>query len=996
MAFVHLHTHTEEGGFDAFGSIRDFARLAAERGDPAIAITEHGTVRGLYELEKVAAEVGIKPIFGCEVYLAEDMRTKGLAADEVAQIRNGFPKGTSVRVKNDAVYKEEVRRGLRAREHLTLLAADLTGLRNLFRLTTLGYLEGFYHRPRIDFPTLEQYAGGLFALSGCMQGVVARPLLNNDLDRAIATADRMRSVFGDRFYLEIMPHRMEEQAVVNLGLYEIGRALGISLVATQDAHYPLPEDRRFQEAMLAVHTHTVMMNPKRFKFQTDDFWFRGEEDIRRAFAEYHTDLPAAAVDQAMAATTAIAERCVARIPKSHPLVPAPTLPPDTTNEQYLRGLCQQGWRVRDLTKVVTKRLGVDTAQTGLDEYKARLAHELGVIVDRGITDYFLAVYDLYEWAKGRGILMGPGRGSVAGSLVAYLLSITQLDPIEHGLLFERFLAPGRIDMPDIDIDVMDVRRDEVIGYLQQKYGEDHFARISTKQVMRGRACIRDMGRIFQVPIRVVEDVAAAIPEKYITEEDKGPLLKQAAEEDPVVHRFARLYPPAMEAAVRVEGGVRAFGVHPAGVVIAPMPLIDVCPLEVRKSRGVMQRVTAFDMRGVEALGLIKLDVLSLRNLTVIDNAVTAIKERRGKEVDLTKIRLDERRTLNAFTKRQFVGIFQFDTPLAYRMTRDLKFDSFNDIAALGAITRPGVSHSGLAEEYLRRKKDPSYRPTLHPRIDEICKDTVGVMVFQEHVIRALREIGGFSAEKADRVRKMIGKKLGREQIEGALEEFVAGATANGVATDVADRIAQTMMHMGAYAFNRSHAASYGLIAYWEMWLKVHYPGEFVWALLCSAKNDEDRVSYIEEAIRLGLVVRPPNVNLAGAQWAVVDGGLVMPLLDLKGVGMAAIGAIEAKRPFTDFVDFAKRIDRRRCNRGVVNILLQVGALKELVPNQRWLAENLERVWTGLAKAGTETQMITELIESADRPDWTDDEQQAAAAPYMAHAFSRDVPRVAAI
>lgn len=994
MAFVHLHTHTEQGGFDAFGSVRDFVKLAAERGDPAIATTEHGTVRGLYELEKIAGEYGIKPIFGCEFYLAHDMRSRGLTKEETQAIRGSFPKGTSIKVKNEAVYREEVKRGLRAREHLILLAMNEAGLRNLFRLSTLGYLEGFYHRPRIDLPALEQHAEGLIALSACLQGVVARPLLLGNVDRAIEVTERMAAMFPGRFYLELMPHSMADQQTVNLALADIAQAFGLPLVATQDAHYPTPADRQHQEVMLAIYTHTVMMNPARFRLQTDDFWFRSEAEMREAFDRFHPGLPKALVHTAMETTLEVAERCRVALPKSKPLVPRPNLPPEVTDVDYLRVLCDRGWSERDLDRVLVK--AAEAKKQDPDErsriYRDRLAHELRVLEERGIVDYFLAVYDLYEWARSQDIMMGPGRGSVAGSLVAYLLGITQVDPIAHGLLFERFLAPGRIDMPDIDIDVMDTRRDEVLAYLQTKYGEKQFARISTTQVMRGRACLRDVGRVFQIPGRILEDVAACVPEKYLNEEEKEPVLHKIVQADPTVYRFGKLFPPAMESAISLEGGVRAFGVHPAGVVIAPTPLIDICPLELRKSRGDMLTVTAFDMRGVEALGLLKLDVLSLRNLTVVHQALKAIAERRGRQIDLTKIRLDDRRVLSAFSKQRFVGIFQFDTPLTYRMTRDFHFDSFDDIAAMGAITRPGVSHSGLAEEYLRRKRDKSYRPSMHPIIDEICKDTLGVMVFQEHVIRILRQLGGFSPEKADKVRKMIGKKLGREQIEGALAEFVTGATAAGAPADVAERVAETMVHMGSYAFNKAHATSYGLIAYWEMWLKVHYPGEFIWALLCSAKSDEDRVSYIDEAVRLGLRVWPPDVNVAGVQWAVVEGGLVMPLLDLKGVGVATIEAIEASRPFADFIDFVARSERRRINRRVVKIFLETGALRNLVPNQKWLFEHLDALWDGVGKDGWEARMAEVLLQSMALPEWSEEERRLLAKKYIAYDFGRDVPQ----
>jgi DNA polymerase III subunit alpha len=984
---VHLHVHTEQGGFDGFGAVDDFVKTVAERGNPAMACSEHGTVRGVHELASACKDHGIKPIYGCELYLADDMRKKGLPQIDIDAIKSEVAArdgGGTAADKRDAIYQAEATLGLRDRNHITVFAMDNEGLHNLFRLTTAGWLEGFYHRPRVDLSALEEYGDGLIVLSGCLNGLISSAILKGGFERAIEITERLRTRFGDRFYIEIMPHSMADQATANLGLVEIARAMDIPVVATQDAHYIGRTDWRFQEAMLCSHTHSVMLSPKRFRFETREFWLRSRPEMEEAFARFHPGIPKAVYETALDNTLVVAERCNVELKSRRSFVPEPLIPaPFTDGEMYFQSLCDEGWK-----RLQIYRKCKDEAQ--LQVYRQRLAHELRVIRERGVTDYFLAIYEMYERAKSKGIFMGPGRGSAAGCLVSWLIGITQVDPIEHGLLFERFLAPGRMDLPDIDCDVERDRRDEVIAGLEARYGSDRFARISTILALRGRAAVREVGRIYQIPLSEIEPVCSMIPETYTTEEEKDEgVLGKIFESDDTCYAFARRYPPVAECAVRIEGGVKGLGVHPAGVVITPMPLVEACPLEARTSKGQQTVVTAVDMHGAETLGLVKIDVLGLRNLTVIRHALEAVEQMTGKKLDLTKVPLTDKKVFAGLSKRHLVGIFQMDTALGYELCKQIKFTQFSDIAAFGAISRPGVSHSGLAEEYLAKKaRGAANRKVSNlPAVDVICSDSCGVTIFQEHVMLIAQTLGGYTPQEANDLRKLIGKKAGKHAVRAEMERFIRQAVERGHPEDDIRKLAQQIEHAGAYMFNKSHAVSYGLISYWEMWLKIHYPLEFVWALLCCAQDDDEQVRYADEAKRLEVPILPPDVNLAGAKWRLERSGLVMSLLGLKGIGPAAVAAVEDARPFSDFVDFMDRVDKRRCNRRIVSILLQTGAMNGIVPNPAWLNENLESVWKLAGRKGWKDEVAGLLIDSVNAPTWTVEETNRLVRQYCPITFT---------
>jgi len=1710
---IHLHVHTDHTGFDGFRKPAAFIKRALEMRHDAIATTEHGTLRGIHDFDKAAQRLGIRPIFGVELYVIEDMAWRGFSKEEIKEIT----KGTPYRRRREILKAEEERRGL-TRQHLTLLAMNETGLRNLYRLTSIAWLEGFHWRPCVDLPTFWKHSEGLIVLSGCMVGPVSLAVNQGRTSDAIALAEEFQERLGDRFYLEIMPHDLDELRVANEALYEIGEALGIPAVATQDAHYPDADDWRYQEALLAIHTHGVLLSPTRFRLKTREYHLRSQDEMVRAFRANHPRLRATFTDGAVLRTREVSERCAAlsELPRRDPVVPPIKVLVGHTHADYLQESCLLALAYLSNGGLLH---GAD------DKYETRLNHELATIEERGVVDYFLAVKELYDWAKQEGIMVGPGRGSVGGSLVAYLLGITQIDPIRHGLMFERFLAPGRCfpgetlvstsvgalpihdvrpgmmvwtrmglrrvlarharwgkepgvkiegttsdgkpflvrctyghrifrrgrrkegyekaaacklevgdellsclrdgnqglsvaeekvlqsempypfdddssgetqpssrvgeggerngmslvrpsissqdwesnllqramslpcgcsespstvlclwngiqgreaaegvlpevwagfarnknafagagripsrpgpfrafraggglrafvapdghglpirggavsvgrrddvlprllsptggsllriegmawsgwtqadlgeaaswrsptgalsgrfcqeyqgggidgcpcgnvqthqicrvqddrscmcvvwsdvprprdqesgmllaelreqaamgslaratitsirrivlsgpvydlsvegqheyfaggilvsnsDLPDIDCDFASDQRDEVLAHLQAVYGADHFARISARSTMRGRQCLKDVGRVFQVPIREIEELIPLIPEKYITQTEidegglKGPFENEAA-----CRKFAQKYPPVVETALKLEGSTKALTVHPAGVVISPEPIVDVCPLESRESNGERVPVTALDMHGVEALGLVKLDILGLHNLKVIRDALEAI-ERRGKRApDLTAISLNDPKVLVGFTRRNLAGIFQLDTPLAHRLCEGLKFESFEEVAILNALGRPGVSHSGLSDTYRKRKRiGVRAAKGTHPIVASICRESRGAIIYQEHMIRLLRELGGYTPEDADKVRKMVGKKHGKAAVKKALRPFVDGAISRGMQKREAEGLAEAMMHAGAYIFNKSvdiaqgvatadgekpageirqgdlvyvcgprgarpasvravhdhgfvealeatfddgskvtcsighrfltnkgilslrqvvdfkaavawaaipstsrgmagdvlrsrfsnqsgemesfsdllevswgassdsvrdveegvlsvsralsadsirnreedfgscghsgaafespprmavqesredrrdscarsgnvggrvassykvsfggmycrsssgcetrragamwveketgrfrlagrmdrggwaaslssdfwggaigtgfgtrcdaqsgggpadvcdgpdffglfhngrsfagvvsrsgpqrdpesaagpylyrrlvsirslgprpmvdlevdsphlfalsngivshnsHATAYGLIAYREMYLKTYFPTEFVWALLTHTPGEEARNRFVGEARRLRVRVLPPDVNLAGRTWGLDKRDIVAGLITIKGVGPAAVGAIVKTQPYQDFVDFAERVDRRRCHRGVALALLKAGALRALVPNEKWLHDNFSKVWSRIGKRGWQIEVSQALVDSAKEPDWT--------------------------
>lgn len=988
---VQLHVHSEFSILDGCGKQVDFIAKAHRMGSPAVCFTEHGTLRGIHKLHETSSQVGIKPIYGVEFYAALDHTSRGLPKDELEVIKAQFKaKGAQ----NKAKREREEELGLRKRYHVTVLAKNNEGLKNLYRLSSIAWVDGFYMRPRIDFDLLEKYGDGLIVLSGCLDGFANQAILNGKPKNAIEYIERFHSRWGDDFYLEIMPNRLKLQQRVNRAVAKINDGFGIPLVATADVHYLERDDWQAHEVLLCVNTRKRLSDPNRWTFGSKDFWYQTREEMESNFSKFHPDLREEQIQQALDSTLEIAEKCEAKLEldKFRALLPEPTIPSSIRSEfAYLTNLCQEGWDSHDIVSRA-ERLAKQRGEKEIDvlaEYVERLMRELKQIKSQRVDKYFLIVHEMYRWGEERGILFGPGRGSVGGSLVAYLLGLTDVDPIEHGLIFERFLNPERIDMPDIDSDVEDRRRPEVLKYLVDRYGKERVAQISTVNRMAGKACLRDLSRVLEIPIGEAEGVIASIVQRGHGDEREFKTIEDAMAGFKVGRTFDRKYPEVLHYAKRLEGQARNLGLHAAGVIVSCDELVDWIPLETRahgKSRVVC---TGVDMWGTEAQGLMKIDVLGLRTLSVISDCLSKIKERHGEDINLSEIDIEDPKVLKNFTNLRFAGIFQFDTAAAEKMCAGVTFERFADIPALTALVRPGTLHSGLTADYLKRKADPKNRKSVHPVIDRICDDTLGVIVYQEHVIKLLVELAGFEPGRADLIRKAIAKKKSESELEEIRGDFVKGAVANGVKVGLAEKLMDQMVHFSGYLFNKSHATAYGLLSYRQMWLKTYYSAEFMWALLANEPDHQRKIKLLQETRRMGIPVLPPSVNESGPAFVINEAGEIRSgLVDVKGVGKAAVSSIQRHQPFESLIDLVSRVDLRQVNKGVIAALVKAGAMKELVPNVKWFLENANDLWKKRNRKGWQELLETELEKSRDELEYDDEELELLATEVSPLAFGR--------
>ncbi|KKN12964.1 hypothetical protein LCGC14_1011170 [marine sediment metagenome] len=800
--FVHLHTHSDHSKLDGCGRVAEYVEVAAERGNPAIGFSEHGTMRGIHELTKLAGEAEIKPIYGIEFYVCEDMHRRGLTEDE--KLAAAEAKGD--RTKAEAIKDAEAAAGIRKRHHLSVWAKNDAGLRNLYRLSSSAWLDGYYYRPRIDLAALEAHGEGLYVATGCLGSPVNDRLLQGKTRAAEKVADRLFDRFGEDLFLEVMPHDLDGQRTANRFALDLRDRYGgeVRLLATQDAHYVKPEDAAHHEVLLCIGTGSKMSDPDRFRFPGPaDYWFKDRKAIAESFDRHHGYMAHAYREEAMDSTILIGEAATASITldRFKCLLPPVDMPGKWAGDEfgYLFDLCKLGWQWREIKDRAQRRatkLGVPVA-TVKTEYSKRLAMELSTLRDRGIVPYFLIVRDIYEWARRQSVACGPGRGSSAGSMVAFLLGITAVDPIEHGLLFERFISPGRVDMPDIDCDFEDVRRDDVLEYVRQKYGTERVSQIATMGQLGARQCLDDVARVYELPY---------LERKRLTSEvGGGESLKESLDRSPVLQRLRRENPKILEHALALEGLNKTPGMHAAGIVASPVPLVDVVPMETRAHGKKRVVVTALDMYGIQDFGLLKLDLLGLRTITVVRMAVERIAEG-GEVVDMERVPLDDADTLAAFTAHDYAGIFQFDSASAEKVTRGAEFESFDDIAIYNALNRPGTTRSGLAEEYAKRRADPGSIKwaSYHEWTKPITGETLGIILYQEQVIRVLTDVAGYSAGDADQLRRKIGKSMGADEIRKESGKFIAGAvrTHPDMPQEVAEELMGDIEQFGAYGFNR--------------------------------------------------------------------------------------------------------------------------------------------------------------------------------------------------
>jgi DNA polymerase-3 subunit alpha len=896
-SFVHLHVHSEYSLLDGACRVDALCRRTADAGAPGIALTDHGVMFGAMEFYYAARDHALVPIVGCEAYLA--------------------PRG-----RFDRTAREEA--------HVTLLAADVVGYRNLVALISKGFLEGYYYKPRIDMDLLEKHNDGLIVLSGCMSGLCAQPLLKNDYAGAKKAAQAYVDIFGDRFYLEIMRHGIAEQDVVNAGLIALAREMNLPLVATNDSHYLNRADAQAHDVLLCIGTGKTVQDASRMKFMTDEFYVKSAEEMRVLFAD---------VPEACDNTLAIAGRIDIKIPEKQfniPLYPvpqpggAPMLLGEKTPEEYLREICARG---------LVERYGAARARDDVT-LRERLDYELDVIIEMGFASYFLIVWDFIKYARDHDIPVGPGRGSAVGSLVSYVLRITDLDPIKYDLLFERFLNPDRISMPDIDTDFCVERRDEVIRYVTAKYGKDRVAQIVTFGTMAARAAVRDAGRALGVPLGDVDRVAKLIPSG-----PGGMSIEVALEKIADLRALYDASPQVrslLETARSIEGLARHASTHAAGVVISKDPLVDITPLI---TLGDDEVNTQYDMGWVERIGLLKMDFLGLRNLTVMKNAVDEIRRVENPAFDLAAIPDDDPRTFEMLARGETVGVFQLESDGMRRVCTELQPSAFDDIVALVALYRPGPME--WIPLYIRHKHGRSTVKYLHPLLEPILAPTKGIAIFQEQVMQIARDVAGFSLAQADELRKVMGKKL-KEKIPLYRQKFVEGAAAKGIDRKLAEDIFAFVEPFAGYGFNKSHAVAYGWIAYQTAFLKANYPRAYFAALMTSVKDKTDKlVEYLEEAKKSGIVVLPPDVNESGVNFTVVGDDIRFGLAAVKGVGEGAVQAIMEARGagrFADLFDFAGRLDLRQTNRKVFEALIKCGALDSLGGNR---AQHLDALDTAL-------------------------------------------------
>lgn len=1288
--FVHCHTHSDMSQLDGCGRIGDYVDEAKRRGNPAIAFTEHGSMRGYLQLQKEAEKAGVKPIYGIEFYVSPDMKRKGLTPEERAGVTEGLKKS-----EHRAALKEyEEREGIRDRWHTTCWAMNAEGMRNLQRLSSRAYIEGFYYKPRVDIEALCEHSEGLAISTGCLSSPTHDMFLQGKKRSALGFVDRLAETYGDRFYLEIQPHAIKDQMRVNeFALKKLKDRTGARLLATQDAHYVHQHDHHAHDLLLCIGTGAKLTDEDRFRFDGDEFYFRTRRQMRDAFERHNGGfLPRERIKEALDSTVELASRCAVdvEIDYKKALLPDPGIPKKYKGNafSFLKDLCLDGWTWRAIperARAYAAKHGVASSHA-LSVYAERLKMELRTLKRQRFESYFLVVRDLYGFAREQGIMCGPGRGSAGGSLVAFLLGITSVDPIEYGLLFERFINPDRNDLPDIDMDFEDARRREVIDYLVHKYGQDKVCQIATVGRLSGKSVLRDVSRVLGVPLAAVNEISPSIIERPDGHPREYKTIEDSFTEFDVCRRFGKRFPDVSKYASRLEGMAKTLGIHAAGVVASPVTLTDLIPLEIRKHKGDDIVVSAVDMNEIASVGLVKLDVLGLRTLTVVRDCVDAVAERHGVKLDMERIDMNDPDVLKRFTDHDFAGVFQYDTPSAYKICQGVVFEDFEDIAAMTALNRPGATRSGLSEKYLSRKKDPSKRDEVdyHPAINEICADTLGVIVYQEHVIKIFTQVAGFAPGKADTLRKAIGKKKA-EVLKSARADFVEGCNeTSGITAKMANKIFSAIEAFGclhphesvltpngpvricdlsvgdevvsmdeddfgpvvnrikaigssgrkllfkvrfsdggsvlcsdshlwltddgyfptyalvpgtcllyptglsriggecveevrcegvsssrersarnvldalptmestasvergepdrvceqqngvsrvgveegldegsserkgasgegvgkiqsrmdrrsnlavstregqasfgskgvpkvrtgsgsgsfgakhedascpsqeprqigqptiepgsdlpgvsfegasggkgkreiasieevgvfdswdlecengpanyiahcdgspvvchnSYGFNKSHATAYAAIGYWCQFLKVYYPTEFYWALL---KNEPDHArmkALAKEAKKEGIHLLDPHVSFSKDVFGIdPDGNVRGSLIDIKGVGAGAAATVMEHQPFSSFVDFAKRIDRRKCNRGVVVAMIKAGALKGLIPNQKFFEENLAELWAALTKKRNRREAVADFWKRAkEADDYTEEDRMLVAAKVNPLAF----------
>jgi DNA polymerase III subunit alpha len=904
-SFVHLHVHTEYSMLDGAARLQDLFSQCQQAGMPAIAMTDHGNLYGAYDFWKKATAAGIKPIIGIEAYLAPEHRKHR------QPVRWGSPGQSGDDISGAGAYT-----------HMTLLAETTEGMHNLFRLSSLASIEGYFRKPRMDRELLARYAKGIIATTGCPSGEVQTRLRLGQYRQALEAAAAYRDIFGPgNFFVEIMDHGLDIELRVRDGLRQIAAELSLPWVVTNDSHYTRPSDAQAHEVLLCVQTGSNLADPGRFKFDGTGYYVKSPAEMRAVST-------AGEWQEGCDSTLLIAERCEVEFTKQN-LMPKYPVPEGETEESCFRAAVWRGMERR--------------YPGGYDEQRRQQAeYEMGIITAMGFCSYFLVVADFIMWAKHNGIRVGPGRGSAAGSIVAYALGITDLDPLNHGLVFERFLNPERVSMPDIDIDFDERRRGDVIRYVTEKYGDDRVAQIITYGTIKAKAAVKDATRVLGFPYALGDRITKAFPPAVMGKDiplsgvfdTSHPRYGEAGEIRALYEAESEVR-QVIDTAKGLEGLIRQAGVHAAGVIMSSEPIIDHVPVWKREADGAV--ITQFDYPACESLGLLKMDFLGLRNLTVLDDALAGIKDNRGQEIVLEQLPLDDKPTYELLARGDTLGIFQFDGGPMRALLRSMRPDNFEDISAVGALYRPGPMGANAHNEYADRKNGRKPVVPIHPELAEslaeVLDSTYGLIVYQEQVMSIAQVVAGYSLGSADLLRRAMGKKK-KEILDKEFEPFAAGMKKNGYSGSAIKTLWDILVPFSDYAFNKAHSAAYGLVSYWTAYLKANYPAEYMAALLTSISGDKDKSAlYLSECRRMGIKVLPPDVNASAANFTPVGADIRFGLAAIRNVGINVVDAIVAARrskgAFTSFADFLRKVPVTVCNKRVIESLVKAGAFDSL-------------------------------------------------------------------
>lgn len=892
MQYVPLHLHSEYSLLDGAIKLKDLCAFAKQNDMPAVAVTDHGVMYGAIDFYRTAKDAGVKPLIGCEFYVFQGELTE----------------------------KNSSRNHL---NHLVLIAKNKQGYANLVKLVSIAHCEGFYYKPRVNFELVKKYSEGLICLSACVQGEIADLILQKELIKAKETAKKYQDLFKDDYYIELQDHGLDKQKRSNPDLINIAKELGIKLVITNDSHYLRKEDADWHDSLLCLQTNALKADENRFHFPNNEFYVKTVSELRDAFKWMDSET----FEQAIKNTVEIAEKCHLIIEMGNSPLPHYDVPKSHTVESYLHFKVREGLenRYKEITPDIEKRV----------------KYELEIIEQMGFSAYFLITWDFINFAKQSGIPVGPGRGSAAGSIVAYALEITDLDPIRHNLLFERFLNPERISMPDVDIDFCIERRSEVIDYVSKKYGADKVCQIVTFGTFAAKAALKGVARIFNIPFAESNKLSSFIPSNPGAKIDDalkdGMELKTLYDNDPEIKKL-------VDMAKSIEGIKNNIGMHAAGVIISHKPLNEIVPVQPSKE-GII--ITEYPMADLEKLGLLKMDFLGLRNLTIISKTLKMIKQRQGIDLDINNIPLDDKKTYKMLTKGETSGVFQLESSGMRKLVRDLKPSVFEDLGALVALFRPGPLESGMVSDFVERKHGRQAITYAHPTLEPILKDTYGTIVYQEQIMQIFQTLAGYSLGGADMVRRMMGKKK-IEEMAKQKTVFIDGAGKNGMAPKAAAELFEQIEKFAEYCFNRSHSAAYAFVAYQTAYLKAHYNVEYLSALLSSVASDQDKTQmYIEEAQKSGIKVLPPDINKSYSEFTPDENNIRFGLASIKQVGEIVVEAIIKEReengPFESIYDFCTRVDSKCSNKRVLEGLIKAGAFSNIEKSRKQLLENLEYI-----------------------------------------------------